>query len=569
MPMVGSATSAAVRPGRGRFRVFQAALFLGCVAVVLWHASRLTVLWDLSYILEHAWRISLGDVPYRDFAIPHPPLTFVIQAALMRVLDGGYRVHLAYCAIVAGLTAAVTSRIVRFQLEEDSARADLHAFLLTVPLLFLNGYCILSQPFYDPDCAFWLLLALFAVLSARSHGTPGWRHLLAGALIVVPVFFKQNIGLPGLAATHGCLLLSAILHANERRPYLITLCGSLLALIVAFALIYGRVGIAPYYYWTITYAAGKRPFVLRRVLFIYENWRTWLAVACGAAGVVLAVQHTLAPARRVGYVLIALPLTYASLKVFQRPLSWEAPYFWAMALVGGVLVAANDFLRGRCRFESLLPVVAAAVVHGSFMSQGVGGSSYGVWPFLILALAAPAALLIARAPASQLRDVTVLLALAATLLVAVGYLHVARDERLLFADTQGPVERAALSRMQPLSVPGAYLGRFEAMTARCTQLVPVNESVVLLPGEDPFFFATRRAPRFPALMFDDTITPYSAAQVQQMLRDRGIEWVIVKTVLQLRESPWSEMGRLDLSRDYRVVEQLPGYIVWRRKFAGA
>src|SRR5882762_9867318 len=59
-----------------------ACLFFGTAAVVVWQNSRLGVLWDLSYILENAFRISAGDVPYRDFPFPYAPLTFLVQAAL-------------------------------------------------------------------------------------------------------------------------------------------------------------------------------------------------------------------------------------------------------------------------------------------------------------------------------------------------------------------------------------------------------------------------------------------------------------------------------------------------------
>ncbi|MDX6385096.1 MAG: hypothetical protein QOK48_2669, partial [Blastocatellia bacterium] len=51
-------------------------LFTATALVVLWQNSRLAVLWDLSYTLENSYRISLGDVPYRDFPFVHAPLTF-------------------------------------------------------------------------------------------------------------------------------------------------------------------------------------------------------------------------------------------------------------------------------------------------------------------------------------------------------------------------------------------------------------------------------------------------------------------------------------------------------------
>src|ERR1700730_2239092 len=60
-------------------------LFLGTALVVVWQNSRLAVLWDISYILETSHRISLGDIPYRDFPFPHAPLTFLTQAALIKL----------------------------------------------------------------------------------------------------------------------------------------------------------------------------------------------------------------------------------------------------------------------------------------------------------------------------------------------------------------------------------------------------------------------------------------------------------------------------------------------------
>jgi len=47
-----------------------ATLFFATAAVVLWQNLRLGILWDLSYILENSYRISLCDVPYRDFPLP-------------------------------------------------------------------------------------------------------------------------------------------------------------------------------------------------------------------------------------------------------------------------------------------------------------------------------------------------------------------------------------------------------------------------------------------------------------------------------------------------------------------
>src|SRR5262252_1026137 len=80
-------------------------------AVVIWQNSRLAVLWDLSYILENSYRISLGQVPYRDFPFPYAPLTFLTQAVLIKLTGRVFFHHVIYCAVVGALVTLLTWRI--------------------------------------------------------------------------------------------------------------------------------------------------------------------------------------------------------------------------------------------------------------------------------------------------------------------------------------------------------------------------------------------------------------------------------------------------------------------------
>src|SRR5437868_3557421 len=86
-------------------------LFLGTAAVIVWQNSRVGILWDLSYILENSFRISQGDVPYRDFPFPYAPLTFLSQAAIIRLTGAVFWHHILYCAIAGGLGTLLTWRI--------------------------------------------------------------------------------------------------------------------------------------------------------------------------------------------------------------------------------------------------------------------------------------------------------------------------------------------------------------------------------------------------------------------------------------------------------------------------
>src|SRR5436190_3921075 len=125
-----------------RYNVVAAAvLFIASAGVVVWQTSRLTILWDVSYVLENAARIAAGDVPYRDFPFPYPPITFALQALIIRVFGRAYWHHVAYAAMAGGAASALTYAIAR-----RLVRASI-AWTLCAPLALLGTYCIFPHPF--------------------------------------------------------------------------------------------------------------------------------------------------------------------------------------------------------------------------------------------------------------------------------------------------------------------------------------------------------------------------------------------------------------------------------------
>src|ERR1043165_3385520 len=109
-------------------------------AIVIWQNSHLAVLWDLSYILENSYRMSLGDVPYRDFPFPYAPLTFLTQAALIKLAGRVFWHHIAYCAVVGGLATVLTWRISLQLLRGIVPRARLVACCLSASMIVLGVY---------------------------------------------------------------------------------------------------------------------------------------------------------------------------------------------------------------------------------------------------------------------------------------------------------------------------------------------------------------------------------------------------------------------------------------------
>src|SRR5258708_25563892 len=93
--------------------------------------------------------------------MPYPPLTFLVQALLIRLAGPHYLVQIIYAvgvnAAATGLAYWIVHRVVRdWRL----------AALLFLPLTVFGVYGIFPPPFFDPDPTLAMLLSIPAALSA-------------------------------------------------------------------------------------------------------------------------------------------------------------------------------------------------------------------------------------------------------------------------------------------------------------------------------------------------------------------------------------------------------------------
>ncbi len=97
--------------------------------------------------------------------------------------------------------------------------------------------------------------------------------------------------------------------------------------------------------------------------------------------------------------------------------------------------------------------------------------------------------------------------------------------------------------------------------------IPQDDGLILIPGEDPFYFATGRVPRFPVLLFDPTTDPYSPAETAALARSKNIRWLIVKRDLQIKTDPTPDRAVTlqALMDEFTLTAHLRGYDVYRRR----
>lgn len=580
------------------------ALFGATAATILWQNAHLCVLWDFSYVLDSAARMALGQVPYRDFPFVHPPMPFLIQAAILRLAGRIYWHHAVYCALAGGLGTAVTWRILWHTLRGKVRHDWATSVLLAAPLAVVGVYCILPHPSYDCDTALAILVALYLwqrLAQGRTRSLAGCFG--AGAALAVPLFFKQNMGLPLLAA--GAAVLVVLLglrwrrgksaeEALNARQLAAILAGA--AALVALGLLALQLwaGLGNYYQWTIRFAGQRRMPGLGAMLGIYQQpWLLWMLPSM-AAGLCLArlarqpvdvepkwtsnnvpdkwTNQSIHFSIHLGaFLLLAAPFLWTLATPFVYPDADDRAdallALWPlMLLLAAGMVWARLFRAVTLR--AFLPLLVLAAIHGTLMSQQLWGSTYAIWPLwmvLVAELFADAAP--SREPGSAARSLLPL-GIAATVsvtLLVCGGLYTASEERLSYIDLPGgPVRHSDFPALEGASVTGDYLADFDQLLRFVGTNIPAGDGLLLLPGEDPFYFATGRLPRFPVLLFDRATDPYSPAELVAEARARKIRWLVVKRKLQIKADPTPEREALltILAREFRPVAKLNAYDIY-------
>ena len=381
-------------------------LFAATAGVVLWQNAHVAVLFDLSYILSTAARIALGQMPYRDFPLAHAPLTFLIQAAIIRLTGRFFFHHVLYVALIGGSSTVLTWRIALASLRGRVAAAWTVALVLAAPLTVLGIYCIVPNPEYDCDCAFWMLIALWLLrrIDAKTGVVGGFA---AGAALCVPLFFKQNMGLPFLAAAIGAVLLVLAVKAFRRtqasaeppetRTLLSVLAGACVALGIAVVALHWAAGLGNYTHWTIEYAGQRRLPGFSIMLGVYRDPSLLWTLPCVLAALALLwvpdpsrsfiarrLGSKLRWARIVAFALLAAPFlfTLASLLMYddadERGDSLLALWPLLLLLAAALAIVKLLRLRRELSLRAFLPLVLLAAIHGAFLSQQLWGSTYGM-----------------------------------------------------------------------------------------------------------------------------------------------------------------------------------------------
>lgn len=559
------------RAGRWTDWLIALCLAVVSVAIVIWQNSHLVVLWDLSYILENSHRISLGQIPYRDFPFPYAPLTFLTQAALIKLTGRVFFHHVIYCAVLNALSVLLTWRLL-LRILHATPNKRVVALVLTAPLAILNVYGIFPHPFYDCDCTFVVLVSLF--LLSRFPAGSHLESFFAGVLLVIPLFIKQNTGGAFLISAVGCLVLLFLIDIYRRRnvsKYFLLFAGLILSFCVAIFLIHHFAGLHNYYRWTFRFAAQRRTPAFADMIGMYKNIGAVWSVLPVIVGLVLMWlrKNRLIVWLSVVFMLVPFvwPVIYLVLDNDASERAERLVNLWPLVLILSV-VAMLPVVRRRSVADLLVPLIVIATVHGAFLSQQLWGSTYALWPLFMILIAFIISALTTIPDGQVTIAALALTSLISFSLLIAGAFYVRSHERLDYADLDdGDLAHSTNPALKGMATRGSWLTDFDELVAYADKEIPREDGILCLPGEDLFYYTTGRRPQFPVLMFDHTVNPYSPQEIVDIARERNINWLIVKNDLQLAEDPVERKDELMnlLMQQFESVESLNNYEIYKRK----
>jgi hypothetical protein len=222
-------------------------------------------------------------------------------------------------------------------------------------------------------------------------------------------------------------------------------------------------------------------------------------------------------------------------------------------------------------FARALPFIIVATAHGVFLSQQLWGSTYGIWPMHVILIGLILLQLYEPEEGRSGWPLVVVAAIASVCLLVAGGFYLYSNERLDYVDFEdGDMAYSTLPQLQGLSMRGDFIPGFDELVKYTDANIPREDGILLLPGEDLFYFTTGRHPKFPVLLFDVTNNPYNPEEIGKKVMVGGIEWVVLKNDLQIEaDQTIDDKSRIFelLKPDFRHIESLNNYEIYKRRHA--
>jgi hypothetical protein len=556
---------------------------IACIAavVVVIQTTRVTPLFDYSYQVEAAYRIYHGEIPYRDFFLVVPPGTYIILATLMAI-TGGYS-HIAtviFTACLAGFSVLLLNSIL---VKLKTPIVPRLFILLIVPL---TGHGIYPWPNYDVYSGIVLSILYYVLLSESLKRIITVKFaFLFGLLSSILLVLKQTTGIAYGTGVIIVFLLTYFRYPTKQslRIFLAIVTGLLIPVAVGYI---------------ILNISGILPKIINQTVVFARSIRQ----PEQAIGVIMSqyVYYFSTILQQLPYlILFLLPLTYytirktklsnlwifiinAALLVFLAVKSFQGIsaitsikdqynsillMSWLSFYVVYVLLLPFIWLRTTDKqlfLVRLFPLAFIITAHGTYLTHHVVGSSYGLWPIFIIIMGINISVLKESFPRLVITPIIALCVAFVLYALIENY-----QTRMFFdyVDLSGSVQQSSSPRFTGAGTPGIWMAELDHLLIYVSKNISTTDSVVITPGDEPFYALTGRISPLPILIFHREVFPLDNMDFPKYFARRGVQWVIAKTITQL----YWQFGYIDLTRPefgltryYNKVTQIGIYEIYKR-----
>lgn len=490
--------------------------------IVYTQSLSFTPLIDYSYQIETAHRIYLGDMPYRDFWLVLPPGLYWILALFMH-LAGGYAHSIPVflmCGINFFVVIASYAVLRRFHIHPV-----LQIVLLT--LLVSAGHAMVLVPNYDVAASLAIVVSVlwFLTLSQKQNTSP-WQWFLAGIFVFIPCLFKQNIG---LAYTATMISITGVVIPWKK--WMMVAFGAFVATLLFILWLYCNNALYDFYYQLFVYTRQALDPLepIKRLHLQYSDFFH-----------ILLKPHA--------------PQSMAQL----YDASWY--YFWPVVTIISLTIFFYAWVKEkRYRNDPGLYIALPLLV-----TAQIPRGNYGMWPLAAIVVAWIAYYSKKLFPRAYIEPLLIAVMGIVSVSLRYGTIHFWQMPTGYRID--GAPYTSSLPRLRGLSSQGLWLPHMENMFAHVKAVIPANESVVFLPGEDPFFAYTGRKNPLPFDQMGPNTFPNDVKKTMEIVEAKKVPWIIIKTDVQCPFGYVDITGYLrEIRKTYDEVETRNNYLYFRRK----
>lgn len=543
-------------------------ILLMCLSslIIFFQSQSIWTIIDHTYQLENAYRIYIGQVPYKDFFLVVAPGTYILMAVLMKLFGLSNIVQIVSTMILGAFTLLFSYNVIKKVTNNDYV-----SLILSAALVFC-GYSIVPIPNYDINAMFFMLVSVnFLIFTLKKKHT--FNFLLTGVLLALPPFFKQNTGLVFLLMSIIALFYITIIDKKTLniKDFLKILIGIFLVFLTFYLWLILFSKTSEFMYQTFIYPGKSRPIVksLKLIIKSFLEPNKLFLYLSGITSILILINRRL-PDKIKEFTLTTLLLITMILIpccISRKPfteLDYAYGIWYVITICLGYIFIIN-FLRKleENKLFLFLPIILIPVSYASFLSQGILGSTYGIWPIFFIMVALIFRFLKHNFPKTSWVFFISALTISISIFLIVALL---KNTRLSYVSNKGNIQRATRKHFELITTHGVWIGEMENFFNYVDKNIPIGESIVAIPGEDSLYFATRRSPQLNYFQLNPTTCPDSQDKIYANIRRNKIKWVVIKTNLQMPNGfiPTDNIQR-NIRRDYSFVDKIDGYEIYKRK----